>query len=124
MSSNNAALDWAFVEQQRKRLQVLRDELLGAEGRMLAGEREFQDAHRGEAEEAEDQAQREAEDEVRRARHDVDECRLRAALQKVEGDICGVSDTSGKPIPRPRLEAVPEAVRTEHEEPKQGVSAR
>ena len=38
------------------------------------------------------------------------------ALQKVEDGTYGLSDISGEPIPRGRLEAVPEAIRTVEEQ--------
>ena len=38
------------------------------------------------------------------------------ALQKVEEGTYGLSDISGEPIPRGRLEAVPEAIRTVEEQ--------
>jgi DnaK suppressor protein len=38
------------------------------------------------------------------------------ALQKIDEGTYGLSDDSGEPIPRGRLEAVPEAVRTVDEQ--------
>jgi DnaK suppressor protein len=38
------------------------------------------------------------------------------ALQKIEEGTYGLSDESGEPIPRGRLEAVPEAIRTVDEQ--------
>ena len=38
------------------------------------------------------------------------------ALQKIEEGTYGLSDVSGEPIPRGRLEAVPEAIRTVEEQ--------
>ncbi len=38
------------------------------------------------------------------------------ALQKIEEGTYGLSDDSGEPIPRGRLEAVPEAIRTVEEQ--------
>ncbi len=38
------------------------------------------------------------------------------ALQKIEDGTYGLSDDSGEPIPRGRLEAVPEAIRTVEEQ--------
>src|SRR3712207_6898461 len=38
------------------------------------------------------------------------------ALQKIEEGTYGLSDDSGQPIPRGRLEAVPEAIRTVEEQ--------
>ena len=60
-----------------------------------------------------------AENEVDEAIHRVDERRLRAidrALAKIGEGTYGLSDMSGKPIPKARLEATPEAVLTVEEE--------
>lgn len=108
-----------FVEQQRKRLEALRKQLLGPEERRLAQERAFQQEHGDEAEEFEEKAQSMAQNEVHQALHDVDERRLRdidRALQKIEEGTYGLSDMSGQPIPKARLEATPEAVLTVEEE--------
>jgi DnaK suppressor protein len=42
--------------------------------------------------------------------------RVQRALRKIEEGTYGLSDDSGEPIPRGRLEAVPEAVRTVEEQ--------
>jgi len=60
-----------------------------------------------------------AENEVDEAIHRVDERRLRAidrALAKIDEGTYGLSDMSGKPTPKARLEATPEAVLTVEEE--------
>lgn len=60
-----------------------------------------------------------AENEIDEAIHRVDERRLRAidrALAKIDEGTYGLSDMSGKPIPKARLEATPEAVLTVEEE--------
>lgn len=119
MPSQNAALDQAFVELQQKRLETLREEVLGPEQRELSRERELQQVRGGEAREFEDDAQRMAENEIHQALHDADNWRLHAierALQKIREGTYGFSDTSGDPIPRARLESVPEAVLTVQEE--------
>jgi DnaK suppressor protein len=119
MSKQNAALDRAFLDQQRERLEALRKQLLGAEGRALKGDREFQEQHGEEAEEIEGEVQRLAQNEVNQALHNLDGRRLRAierALQKIKEGTYGLSDKSGAQIPRARLESAPEAVLTVHEE--------
>lgn len=66
-----------------------------------------------------DKAQDAIQREVDQAMHDVDARRLRnidRALQKIEQGTYGLSDASGKPIPRERLEATPEAILTVQEE--------
>jgi RNA polymerase-binding transcription factor len=109
----------AFVEQQRKRLDALRKQLAGTESARHAQERTLRSERGGEAREHEDDAQDMAARDVDEAVHRVDERRLRAvdrALKKIEEGTYGLSDVSGKPIPTPRLEAVPEATLTVQEE--------
>ena len=56
--------------------------------------------------------------EVLQARHDVDQPRLAnidRALKKIDLGTYGLSDKSGKAIPKERLEASPEAVLTVQE---------
>jgi DnaK suppressor protein len=60
-----------------------------------------------------------AQNEVDQALHDVNDRRvshIERALQKIEEGTYGVSDVSGKLIPKARLEAVPEAILTVDEE--------
>ena len=69
-----------------------------------------------------------AENEVDEAIHRVDERRLRAidrALAKIDEGTYGLSDMSGKPIPKARLEATPEAVlKVEEEEQREKLQRR
>ena len=115
--SDKSALSPEFVAAQKKRLQALKAELLGAES---AAQKETVDRREGgaEAEEYEDAAQAIDRKEVLQARHDVDLPRLAnidRALKKIELGTYGLSDASGKPIPKNRLEASPEAVLTVEE---------
>jgi DnaK suppressor protein len=106
MPSQNSALDQAFVELQQKRLETLREEVLGPEKRRLSRERALQKERGGEAQEFEDDAQEMAENEIHQALHDANNWRLHAierALQKIREGTYGFSDTSGDPIPRARL---------------------
>lgn len=106
-----------FIEKQRQRLETLKAELLGAE--VLAAQEVAQQAEDGsEAKEYEDAAQGLDRKEVLQARHDVDQQRLAhidRALKKIELGTYGMSDASGKPIPKDRLEATLEAVLTVQE---------
>ncbi len=114
-------LDAPFIEQQRRRLQALRDELLGSERRTIAADRAHEEEHPSEAAEFEDDAQDMARREVDQALHDVNERRIRhieRALQKIEDGTYGFSDESGQPIARARLESTPEAIFTLQEERK------
>lgn len=108
-----------FIAQQRKRLEALRQQVLGGELDVNARKRAFTEEHGDEAEEFEDSAQDLAQEEVRQATHDVDEQRvnnIQRALQKIDDGTYGYSGISGDPIPKARLEAAPESVLTVQEE--------
>ncbi len=115
----DAKLPSAFIEQQRERLEALRRQLLGGEGKAMANARELQELQGEEAHEFEERAQDMAENEIRQARHDVDLRRLSnidRALRKIEDGTYGFSDLSGERIPKARLESTPEALLTVEEE--------
>jgi len=109
-------LDKEFVEKQRTRLEELRTELV----RMVEGLEEDQ-RYRGEEEEdftEHDSGDRShslftreldagVEQTVERRLQNVER-----ALQKVEEGTYGICDATGEPIPKGRLEAVPEALYT------------
>ena len=112
-------MDKSFIEQQRGRLQALRRQLLGPELAELAKERAEREVRGDEPREFEETAQEMSETEIHQALHDVDNRRLKAierALQKIEEGTYGISDISGKRIPKARLEATPEAILTVGEE--------
>ena len=118
-SARNAALTPEFIERQRKRLEALRDELLGGESRTIENERTFRQDRGAETQEFEEQAQDAARVEVEQALHDVDERRLNhidRALEKIREGSYGLSDASGERIPKARLEVTPEAFLTLREE--------
>jgi DnaK suppressor protein len=116
----NNELDQEFIARQKQRLQDLRVEL----ERVRDG---LQDDERFRAEEEEDFTEHDSgdmsqslftreldatvEQQVDRRLKYVDR-----ALQKIEEGTYGLSDDSGDPIPRGRLEAVPEAIRTVEEQ--------
>jgi DnaK suppressor protein len=112
-------LDKAFIEQQRRRLTKLRDQLRQA---AQAGEKEeaqIRSQSLGEAHESEDDAQKLAVLEldgaaVQRSMQRL--TRIERALQKIEDGTYGFSDADGAPIPRERLEVVPEAISTGRDE--------
>ncbi|MBB6186106.1 TraR/DksA family transcriptional regulator [Rhodanobacter sp. MP7CTX1] len=119
MSEQHAGLSKEFIDQQHQRLLALRSQLLGGERSTLAGERQFQQQHGDEAEEFEEAAQDMARMEVDQAVQDVDVRRIahvERALQKIEDGSYGMSDLSGQPIPKARLESTPEAILTVQEE--------
>ena len=116
MGKKEATGDPTFLEQQRKRLSAMRDQLLSTgsvkTARLRASKAE-------EAKEIEDDAQDMAQSEVDETIGAVEEQRLRAierAIAKIDEGPYGLSDLSGDPIPKARLEAMPEAVLTIQEE--------
>ena len=122
MSKQHAGLSRDFIEQQHRRLLALRTALLGGESKTLAGEQRFQRQHGNEAAEFEDKAQDMAQMEVDQAVQDVDTRRIahvERALQKIADGSYGLSDLSGHPIPKARLENTPEAILTVQEEASQ-----
>ena len=116
MPKQKAAGDPTFLKQQRKRLIAMRDELLSRDAAKAPLDRTTRPEG---AEEIEDDAQKLAQSEVDDTGHGVEVQRLRSierALAKIEEGTYGLSDLSGDPIPRARLEAIPEAVLTIQEE--------
>jgi DnaK suppressor protein len=116
----NTELDQGFVQQQKQRLEELRAEL----SRVRDGLEEDQ---RDRAEDEGDMTENDSGDmsqslftrEVDATVEEQVERRLQhveRALQKIEEGTYGLSDDSGEPIPRGRLEAVPEAIRTVEEQ--------
>ena len=116
----NTELDQEFVQSQQQRLEELREELL----RLRGGLEEDQ---RDRAEDEGDMTENDSGDmsqslftrEVDATVEEQVERRLQhveRALQKIEEGTYGLSDDSGEPIPRGRLEAVPEAIRTVEEQ--------
>ena len=116
----NTELDQEFVQSQRQRLEELREEL----ARMRGGLEEDQ---RDRAEDEGDMTENDSGDmsqslftrEVDATVEEQVERRLQhveRALQKIEEGTYGLSDDSGEPIPRGRLEAIPEAIRTVEEQ--------
>jgi DnaK suppressor protein len=121
MPGPEVTLSEDFIAQQRTRLEALRRELLGGEEDTIASERSDEQEHGEEAEAFEDDAQGMAQDEVNQALHDVNDRRIHdieRALQKIAEGTYGFSDASGDPIPKARLEAVPEAIFTVDEQSK------
>ncbi len=116
----NTELDREFIQQQGRRLEELREELT----RTRDGLEEDQ---RFRAEEEEDFTQHDSGDmsqslftrELDATVEQQVERRLQhveRALQKIEEGTYGLSDDSGEPIPKGRLEAIPEAIRTVEEQ--------
>jgi DnaK suppressor protein len=113
-------LDSAFIEKQRQRLTKVRADLMAAAQNAEASEDDVRS-------ESANSATREYEDDAQKLDllelegnlvvRDVERLeRVNRALKKIEEGTYGVSDQSGTPIPRERLEAVPESIFTFAEE--------
>ncbi len=116
----NTELDEGFVQQQRQRLEELRGELTrlrdGLEGdqqNLAEAEGDMTENDPGDMSRSLFTREVDAtvEEQVERRLQHVER-----ALQKVEEGTYGLSDESGEPIPKGRLEAVPEAIRTVEEQ--------
>lgn len=119
MSVKEPTSDAAFMEKQRRYLVELRTALLAA---AQSDEDEEADARRESSDrprEYEDDAQKLADLELDGnlvVRNLKRLAIVERALEKLNDGTYGVSDVSGKPITRERLEAVPEAICTLEEE--------
>jgi DnaK suppressor protein len=116
MSEQQGKLSDEFIAQQRQRLEALRRQLLGGEENTIANQRTAEEEH---GEEFEDEAQGMAQSEVNQTLHDLNDQRvsdIERALEKIDEGTYGLSDASGEPIPKARLEAVPEAILTVEEQ--------
>jgi DnaK suppressor protein len=119
MNTGKSRLDAEFLEKQRQRLLRLRASLRAAAQGSQADERGIETAAADSAREFEDEAQKldalELEGNLA-ARDDERLALVDRALAKIDNGTYGLSDVSGRPIPRERLEALPEAVCTLSEE--------
>ena len=115
----NTELDEKFVAQQRERLLELREELSriqrGMEGDQRNRGEEQGDTQPDSGDESQDMFNREMDatigEQAGQRLQDVER-----ALEKVDEGTYGLSDESGEPIAKGRLEAVPEALRTMDEQ--------
>lgn len=116
----NSPLDTAFIEKQRHQLNRLRDALLRSARADEGDEANVRtEAANSGSREYEDDAQRLAmlELEGNLVARDVARLeRVNRALEKIKEGTYGLSDVSGQPIPRERLEAIPETIFTIAEE--------
>jgi DnaK suppressor protein len=118
MPAENAGLSKNFVEEQRKRLEGLRQELQASSA--VAAERDRQDVTSNGALDTAELGEIATERQTDEALDKVTENRLRnveRALQKIAEGTYGLSDASGKPIPQERLKKTPEAIYTVDEAP-------
>ena len=119
MQTVEVGIDAAFVERQRQQLLRLRASLLAAARAAESDEADVRETSTREAVEFEDDAQRldTLEREGSLVVRDVQRlARVDRALKKLDEGTYGLSDLSGQPIPRERLEAIPEALYTLSEE--------
>ncbi len=119
MNPTTPEFDGAFIKRQHQYLAELRTTLLAAAQDEEAEEEDIKSEGVQSSREYEDEAQRLAMLELEENLVVRDLERLRRvdrALTKIEEGTYGLSDLSGEPIPRARLEAVPEAIFTLDEE--------
>lgn len=113
MNTGKSALAASFIAKQRRILLGLRAALTSAAQSERAEVASINTASADSAGEFEDDAQRLAalELDANLVVRDFERLeRVNRALEKIEQGTYGFSDLSGKPIPRERLEAVPEAI--------------
>jgi len=116
---SNNELDEKFVAQQKERLQELKEELLRIQRGMEEDEQDRGETEGDTQPDSGDMSQgifdREMDatigGQAERRMEDVER-----ALAKIEEGTYGLSDESSEPIPRGRLEAMPEAIRTVEEQ--------
>ena len=119
MTDAKSGLDAAFVQQQRQYLLRLRASLLAATQAAETDEADERSENLGGAVEPEDDAQKldARERDGNLVVHGVERLeRVDRALRKIDEGTYGLSDLSGRAIPRERLQALPEALVTLDEE--------
>ena len=119
MNTAKARLDAAFLEKQRQYLLRLRAELRTSARTRETDETVIEAAAANSAREFEDEAQKLDALELDGnlvARETKRLEQVDRALEKIDNGTYGLSEVSGQPIPRERLEAAPEAVCTVEEE--------
>ena len=119
MNTGKSKLDADFIERQRHYLVRLRTSLKRAAQSAESDEASVNAGSTNAAGEFEDDAQRLAALELNGnlVVRDIGRLeRVDRALAKIANGTYGLSDQSGNPIPRERLEAIPEAIYTLSEE--------
>jgi DnaK suppressor protein len=127
MANENPGLSAAFVAQQRKQLEELRERLLGMEQAREAELRALTEQYGDEPRDSGDEGANMAQIDIDHALHHAGDRRLATverALEKIREGTYGLSDASGEPIPRVRLEAVPDAIYTVEEEERREYERR
>ena len=122
MNAKAPKFDPGFLERQRRELQQLRSVLLQAVEDNEADEAGARSVNDDGSREYEEDAQKldALELDANLVVRDIGRLeRIDRALEKLEEGTYGLSDISGEPISRDRLEAIPDAVHTLEEEQAQ-----
>jgi DnaK suppressor protein len=107
--------DKSFIDNQKKRLLELREELIKIADLSASEEETLQYEAGGEAHDDADSAERMAIQENDEAQYHLNLKRLtqvQRALLRIDQGTYGYSEKSGKPIPRARLTEIPETTLT------------
>ena len=115
MGNESHRLEAAYIEQKRRQLAKLRAELRSNGGIAETDENNTNSQLDLQAREYEDDAQKldTLESEGNLVARDVSRlAQVDRALKKIEEGSYGLSDVSGHPIPKERLDAIPEATNT------------
>lgn len=118
MTDTASHLTAEFIANQKATLQELAEQLKSNNRASSGEERALQDNSLNRTEGSGDDAQKTSLRDNDAARYEHNVTRLRTidrALKKIEDGTYGLSDESGKPIPKARLEAVPESLATVEE---------
>ena len=122
--TTRSRLDQAFLNQQRRVLMQLRQQIRGVRQGRESEQESVNAEGNAQAREYEDDAQKLTALELQGSLAAVDDQRLsniERALQKIDDGSYGLSDASGTPIPLERLEATPEAIYTIEEQASRDV---
>lgn len=118
MATATPHLSADYIAAQKQRLMELRAELLGETQASETEQDTLQDGALNEAESSGDGAQKNTlrDNDTALVAHNALRVRdVDRALQKIEDGTYGLSDLSGAPIPKARLDALPESLVTVEE---------
>lgn len=118
MATATSNLSTDYIAAQKQRLLDLRAELLGDTQASQTEEEMLQDSTSNQAQSSGDGAQRNSlrDNDTALIAHNALRVRnVDRALQKIEEGSYGLSDRSGTPIPKARLDALPESLVTVEE---------
>lgn len=110
----SAPFESSFIESQRQRLIKLQAQLRESARQVEIGEQSAQRASDDIAPDTGDEGQRLATEELDQnllVRNAQRIAQIEQALQRIDAGTYGLSEVSGKPISRDRLDAIPEATR-------------